>query len=367
MSETKFKREKKYGWFLRTVHEFFVVFLLVSAVVTCSIVPFVSIMSKNLDIVLSEDDVAVAAKMTFLIVIFISVVFTVVDILRRRITVALPAKQIKNAAAQMMRGDFNVRIPAPNRIFSDENFIDIIECFNTVAEELSKTEILRADFIADVSHELKTPLAVIQNYATMLRSPALTDKERDEYSKVIADAASRLATLVSNILKLNKLDNQKMLSPAVSEYDLGEQLCECLLGFESEWEKKGLEIETDIEDGVLVRTDADMMSIVWNNLFSNAIKFTDSGSVSLSLHSDGEFATVRVADTGCGMSKEVGERMFEKFYQGDSSHSTLGNGLGLALVKRIIELTESDISVETTLGKGTVFTVRLRRNTNETV
>ena len=365
MSGKRLKKERQYGWFLRSVHEFFVIFLLVSVVVTCSIIPFVSIMSKTLGIELDGNDIAFAAKMTFIIVIFISVIFTVVDIVRRRITVALPAKQINKAVQQMIAGDFSVRIPAPNRVFADENFIDIIDSFNTVAEELSKTEMLRADFIADVSHELKTPLSVIQNYATMLRSPTLTDRERDEYSRVIADAASRLATLVSNILKLNKLDNQKARPLASAEYDLGEQLCECLLGFEDEWEKKGLEIETDIEDGVLVRADADMMSIVWNNLFSNAIKFTDSGSVSLSLSSDGDFATVRIADTGCGMTKEVGERMFEKFYQGDSSHSTLGNGLGLALVKRIIELTESDISVESTLGKGTVFTVRVRKNKQE--
>ncbi|MDE6724001.1 MAG: HAMP domain-containing histidine kinase, partial [Ruminiclostridium sp.] len=125
---------------------------------------------------------------------------------------------------------------------------------------------------------------------------------------------------------------------------------------------KGLEIETDIEEDVIVFADREMLSLVWNNLFSNAFKFTEKGgTVGLSVKTDGNFAVVRVSDTGCGISKETGEHIFEKFYQGDTSHSVKGNGLGLALVKRVIDIVKGEISVESELGKGSVFTVKIGR------
>ena len=143
---------------------------------------------------------------------------------------------------------------------------------------------------------------------------------------------------------------------------MGEQLCECLLDFEELWERKNLEIETDIEENVTINADAEMLSLVWNNLFSNAIKFTDEGGkVSLSVKTEGGFAIVKVADTGCGISRETGAHIFEKFYQGDTSHATKGNGLGLALVKRVMDITGGDISVESELGRGSIFTVKIRR------
>ena len=163
-------------------------------------------------------------------------------------------------------------------------------------------------------------------------------------------------------MKLNKLENQEIY-PNTAEYDLSEQLCECLLMFEDAWEQKGLEIETDIEENVTVNADEEMLSLVWSNLFSNAVKFTEpGGKVSLSAKSEDDFAIVKVSDTGCGISKETGEHIFEKFYQGDTSHATKGNGLGLALVKRVMDITGGDISVESEEGKGSTFTVKIRRN-----
>ncbi|MBQ7384124.1 MAG: HAMP domain-containing histidine kinase, partial [Clostridia bacterium] len=239
-----------------------------------------------------------------------------------------------------------------------------IECFNKMAEELSGTETLRTDFIANVSHELKTPLAVMQNYSTMLQQPGLSEEKRLEYSRAISDASRRLANLITNILKLNKLENQQ-ITPVSRPYDLGEQLCECLLSFEELWESKSLEIETELDDGIFVRSDAEMMTLVWNNLFSNAIKFTDEGGkITLRMRADGDYALVQISDTGCGISSEVGAHMFDKFYQGDTSRATQGNGLGLALVKRVIDITESDIFVESEVGHGTTFTVRMRRITD---
>jgi signal transduction histidine kinase len=221
-------------------------------------------------------------------------------------------------------------------------------------------ETLRTDFIANVSHELKTPLAVIQNYGTMLQQPNLSEEDRKDYARTVTNASQRLASLITNILKLNKLENQQIF-PKKERFDLGEQLCECLLGFENAWEAKNLEIETDMEDGVNVESDPELLSLVWNNLFSNAIKFTEEGgTIGLKLHIENEHAVVEVSDTGCGISPEVGAHIFEKFYQGDTSHATQGNGLGLALVKRVVDIIEGEISVSSELGKGSTFTVRIK-------
>ena len=163
---------------------------------------------------------------------------------------------------------------------------------------------------------------------------------------------------------MNKLESQQIY-PNVEKYDLGEQLCECMLEFESVWEEKNIEIETDIADEIAIEADKELLSLVWNNLLSNALKFTDGGGeVSLKLFADEQFAYVQVKDTGCGMSAETGKNIFKKFYQGDTSHATKGNGLGLALVKRVIDICEGEISVSSQLGKGSTFSVRLRRSTN---
>jgi signal transduction histidine kinase len=181
-----------------------------------------------------------------------------------------------------------------------------------------------------------------------------------KYAKAITDNSRSLANLITNILKLNKLENQQIF-PEVKPYNLSEQLCECLLGFENVWERKKLEIDTDIEEDVTVTADSELLSLVWNNLFSNAVKFTDSGgSIFVGLKSENGFAVVTVTDTGCGMSAETGRHIFEKFYQGDTSHAVKGNGLGLALVKRVADITGGEISVQSEVGKGSTFTVKLR-------
>jgi signal transduction histidine kinase len=228
--------------------------------------------------------------------------------------------------------------------------------------ELEGTETLRTDFIANVSHELKTPLAVMTNLATMLQQPGISEKERTEYVKAISHSSRRLASLITNILKLNKLENQQIF-PRHEEYDLSGQLCESLLQFEDAWETKDLNIETDIDDNVRLRSDAELLSLVWNNLISNAVKFTPaSGTIRVSLKTDERNVVVSVSDTGCGILPEVGKHIFEKFYQGDTSHATQGNGLGLALVKRVVDILQGEISVQSSPGQGSTFTVRIRRN-----
>ncbi|MBQ8926891.1 MAG: HAMP domain-containing histidine kinase, partial [Oscillospiraceae bacterium] len=198
-----------------------------------------------------------------------------------------------------------------------------------------------------------------QNYAELLQYPDITEQERIEYAAAISAASKRLTELITNILKLNKLENQQIY-PDVRPYDLSEQLCTCLLDFESEWERRHINIEPVLDEEITVCADPDLLSLVWHNLLSNALKFTEEGgTVGITLHAEGGYAVVSVSDTGCGISPETGRHIFDKFYQGDTSHAAKGNGLGLALVKRIIDITDAQISVESEVGKGSTFTVRL--------
>lgn len=353
----------KIGKILKSIYHFTVFFLVVAFIVTCCTMLFVNTLSDSVGIELTNDNVQNAAKITMLNVLFLTLILTVGDFIRRKIMVERPANKIIDAGHKIMQGDFSVRIPKIKTLDTEDRFGEIAECFNKMAEELSSTETLRTDFVANVSHELKTPLAVMQNYGTLLQQPNLSEEKRIEYAKSITDASRRLASLITNILKLNKLENQQ-IAPQLEEYNLSEQICECLLGFEEEWEKKELNIETDMEDGITVKSDLEMMSLVWNNLFSNAIKFTDNGgTISVSVKSNDNYAIVKISDTGCGISADVGKHIFDKFYQGDTSHSTQGNGLGLALVKRVIDITGNVISIESELNNGSTFTIKMRRNT----
>ena len=239
---------------------------------------------------------------------------------------------------------------------------EIIDCFNKMAEELSGVETLRTDFISNESHELKTPIAVMQNYGTLLQQPDLSEEDRMTYAKAISEACRRLSGLVTNILKLNKLENRQIY-PSAATYKLDEQICECLLEFENVWEGKEIELETDIAEDVEICADPELLSLVWNNLFSNAFKFTDNGGrVCVTLKAEDGYAIVSVADTGCGISPEVGKHIFEKFYQGDTSHATQGNGLGLALVKKILQLENGRVTVANCPQGGVRFTVYLNDN-----
>ncbi|MBQ8201361.1 MAG: HAMP domain-containing histidine kinase [Clostridia bacterium] len=347
--------------FFRGLGHYLVFFLMVAFLVTCCILLFTSALMESLGIVLTGENLETAAKLTFGNVILLSMLFTLFDEMRRKLTVERTARRIAEAAKRIVAGDFTARVERPSRFTNDEHFFEIIDCFNQMAAELSGVETLRTDFISNVSHEMKTPLAVIQNYGTLLQEPGLMDDKRIEYARGVADSARRLADMVTNILKLNRLENQQIF-PRTEKYDLGEQLCEALLQYENVWERDEIMIETDIAEEVLVDADRELLWLVWNNLLSNAFKFTPAGGmVRLCLTAEENHAVVTVQDTGCGMSAQTGAHIFEKFYQGDTSHATRGNGLGLALVKRVVDIIHGEISVESELGIGSAFTVRIRR------
>ena len=271
----------------------------------------------------------------------------------------IPMRRLSEAARRVARGDFSV-YAEPSHTPDQYDYLDVMFLdFNTMVQELGSIETLKNDFVSNVSHELKTPLAIIKNYSAMLRNEDLPKATRTEYVDTINGAADRLSNLVSNILKLNKLENQEIDSELV-QFDLCRQLPECALSFETLMEQKNIALSADLEDEAVIIADENMLEIVWNNLFSNAIKFTNpGGSITLTQTSDDQFVTVSVADTGCGMDQEAIKHIFDKFYQADPSHSGEGNGLGLALAYRVVEKMNGSFTVVSEPGVGSIFTVTL--------
>lgn len=270
-----------------------------------------------------------------------------------------PMKRMAEATSRVANGDFSVYIP-PLHTPEKLDYLDVmIMDFNRMVEELGSIETLKTDFFSNVSHEIKTPIAVVQNSAEMLKDTSLSVEEQQAYVDTIIQSSKKLSALITNILKLNKLEKQN-IQPVMEEYDLCEQLCQCAFQLENLWEEKEIEFEAELEERAMIHADESLLELVWINLLTNALKYTErGGAVKIVQTSDKNGVTVSVSDTGCGMSKETMKHIFDKFYQGDTSHSMSGNGLGLALALRIVRMLEGSIEVESELGKGSTFTVRL--------
>ena len=272
-----------------------------------------------------------------------------------------PMRRLSRAMRAVAQGDFTVSVqPVHKRNKFD--YMDLMfEDFNSMVHELSSIETMKDDFIANVSHEIKTPLAVIRGYASALQRGNLSEEEQREYAATIASASESLSVLISNILRLNKLENQEIV-PNAAPYDLTRQLSDCALAHEEQWERKHIDFDAQLEERVMILADESMLEIVFNNLIANAIKFTEPGGrIVLRQEKAGGDVVVTVSDTGCGMDEETVKHIFDKFYQGDSSHSREGNGLGLALVKRVLDISGGSIAVRSAPGEGSEFIVRLKR------
>lgn len=305
------------------------------------------------------DNISLIAVLILIEIIILATFCTIFDWIRRKIMVDRPTRKILQATEKIAEGDFSTRLVIAHEYGKYNEYDYIMENLNKMAGELQKNEVLKTDFISNVSHEIKTPLAVIQNYATLLQDDTLDSATRKDYTQTLIAASKRITDLITNILKLNKLENQE-IQEKYEPFNLTEALAECVVEFETLIEKKNIELNCHFDD-VMIFSSKSLLEIVWNNLISNAIKFTpDGGNIDIFLQCKGKDVEIKVADTGVGMTSEVGEKIFEKFYQGDTSHSTQGNGLGLALVKKVIDILGGEIAVQSELNKGSTFTILLK-------
>ena len=266
-----------------------------------------------------------------------------------------PINDLVEAMREVSQGDFSVRVDATD-VTGDMG--RLVTSFNDMAGELGGLEMFRKDFINNFSHEFKTPIVSIQGFAHQLQAGGLTPEEEREYIRIIADESDRLAKMATNILLLSKLENQAIVTEK-TEFWLDEQLRTCLVLLEKQWGPKELELNLELDE-VKYYFNENMLSQVWLNLFSNAIKFTPKGgTLSCSLKADESTVTVKITDTGCGMSEDTVRHIFDKFYQGDTSHTGDGNGIGLNIVSRILYLCGGSVKVESEIGSGSTFTVTL--------
>ncbi|KRM86932.1 MULTISPECIES: HAMP domain-containing sensor histidine kinase [Lacticaseibacillus] len=293
--------------------------------------------------------------------LIVAVGFALLASWQRYRTFDKPLRALSTAAERVASGDYSVYLQPVHRPERYDYLDAMFANFNTMVAELNSIETLRGDFVANVSHEFKRPLAIIRSYSEALQQSDLEATTRATYLATINTAATDLAELVSNILRLNKLETQ-ISQPEHQSFDLVEQLTQVIFASDPLLESYNLELEVDMPERLQIIGDPDLLKVVWNNLLANAIKFTpDNGSIHLNVSNQHEHVTVSISDTGIGMNDQTRAHMFQKFYQGDRSHAELGNGLGLAMVAQILKLVEGQLEVQSELGQGSTFTIRLPR------
>jgi len=271
-----------------------------------------------------------------------------------------PLHQLIDATKVIAKGDFSVRVPEIN---SDSEIAVLLRNFNHMAEELGSIEMFRNDFINNFSHEFKTPIVSIRGFAKQLQNENLSEEKRKEYTEIIISEAERLTKMSSNVLLLSKIENQQFITNQ-TEYYLDEQIRNCVILLEKQWSKKNIEISLSL-DKLKIFSDEELLSHLWINLIDNSIKYTDeNGKISITLHETENKIFFSISDTGKGMDEYTLKHIFDKFYQADRSRSTHGNGLGLSIAKRIVELCRGEITVDSRLGTGTTFYVTLPKYQN---
>ena len=267
-----------------------------------------------------------------------------------------PTKKLIKATVKVAAGDFDIKLENHR---TDEMGI-LISSFNTMAKELKSIEILRNDFISDISHEFRTPLTSIEGYTKLLRD--CNEEERKEYVDIIVGETKRLSILATNILTLNRIDNQNTSTP-MENFVMDEQIRRAILLLENKWVEKDIKLEIDLEN-IQYRGNPNLLYQVWINLIDNAIKFSPKGeTIEIKLYEEQRDIIFSIKDNGIGISKEEQKRIFDKFYKSDKSRNTDGNGLGLSIVKRIIDIHKGEILLKSNIDLGTNIMVRLSRQT----
>lgn len=271
-----------------------------------------------------------------------------------------PLKPINNLISNMnslASGDYKVRMEFGKPITNYPTFVEISDSFNRLAEELQNTEMLRSDFIDNFSHEFKTPIVSIAGLAKLLKKGNLTEEQRIQYLDAIEKESLRLSYMATNVLNLTKVENQTILTE-ITSFNVSEQIRSCVLLLEDKWSKKEIDLQLDFDEH-MIDANEELLKQVWINLIDNAVKFVpEFGIISITIKDQGEYLNVEIGNSGSEIPLESQKKIFNKFYQADESHSTEGNGIGLAIVKRIVDLHHGEVFVESGNGM-TAFTVRL--------
>ncbi len=265
-----------------------------------------------------------------------------------------PIIYISQAAKEVANGNFSARVEH----HSNDEIGILAQNFNLMAAELGTMEYLRKDFISNVSHEFKTPIASIQGFAEMIQNKNISDEDFQQYSTIIIEESKRLSHLCSNMLRLSRLDHH-FIPEKAKRFSLDEQIRKTIVLLEEQWSKKELAFDIELEDISFLGDEA-LVQQIWLNLLENAIKFSnETGMISIHAQKMTDAVSVEITDQGSGIAEETQDRIFEKFYQSDASHSKEGNGLGLAIVKKIVDICDGTIEFKSGLGVGTSFIIKL--------
>lgn len=344
----KFKKPAKtykFTWF-------FIALVMLSIIITVTIELIVLLILQSAGSI-KVDDIGTWGLWPFIIFAVTSVVLgfgasAIVSIIPIR-----PVADIIDGLNELSTGNYNARID----LGKHKSLKSVADAFNSLATELGNTEMLRSDFINNFSHEFKTPIVSISGFAKLLADDSLSDERRAEYLKIIEEEAGRLSDLATNVLNLSKVENMSILTEK-KRFNASEQIRNCLLLLEKKWSAKNIDLDVEFDD-YDIEADEELMKQVWINLFDNAIKFTpDGGKISVSVAGDARFICATITNYGAEIPSESLGKVFNKFYQGDTSHASRGNGIGLSIVKRIVDLHGGTVTVNSGDGK-TVFAVTL--------
>ncbi|MBU3217901.1 HAMP domain-containing histidine kinase [Clostridium estertheticum] len=298
---------------------------------------------------------ALAPIISQLIALFVSIVIGTSISAVASENILKPLNQLIKATKVVSTGDFSVRV---QELSSRSEIADLLRNFNHMTEELGSIEMFRNDFINNFSHEFKTPIVSIRGFAKQLKNDNLSTVKRKEYTDIIINESERLTNMSANILVLTKFENQRIITDQ-TEYELDEQIRNCIILLENQWSRKNIQINLNL-DTIKIYGNIEMLSHLWINLIENAIKNSkDNGNITIECHETLDDIAFKISNDGNGMDDNTLKHIFDKFYQGDRSHTSPGNGLGLSIVKRIVELSSGEIAVESKLNQDTTFTIKL--------
>ena len=351
------KKEREHRFALTLLFSFVVLGLTILTTVIAGLAVY---LLMNIGVISIEvEALPHAFKVLLLTTIVCNIVGFVVTLAVSRFPLS-PINTLINKMNCLASGDFKARMQFGWPITKHSSFMELSDSFNKMATELENTEVLRSDFINNFSHEFKTPIVSIAGFTKLLKRGNLTDKQKCEYLDVIEEESMRLSQMATNVLNLTKVENQTILTE-VSSFNLSEQIRSCLLLLETKWSKKHIELEVEFGE-YMITANEELLKQVWINLIDNAIKFSnDYGTLHIDIAEQDDIINIAITNTGITIPVEKQSKIFNKFYQADESHATEGNGTGLAIVSRVVDLHGGIVSVESK-NSHTTFTVQLPKS-----